>query len=104
MRGKGAAKLKWVTRSVGTLGASGACKKHLIPYYTATRTPLRGTPFLGPRPQILSVIPFFAVFLKKLLNQINHISYDELLELDKVNTSKNIRVHNDNKILNISLN
>ena len=39
-----------------------------------------------------------------LLNQINHISYEELLELDKVNKFNNIRVHNDNKILNISLN
>ena len=39
-----------------------------------------------------------------LINQINHISYEELLELDKVNASSNIRVHNDNKILNISLN
>ena len=39
-----------------------------------------------------------------LINQINHISYDELLELDKFNASNTIRVHNDNKILNISLN
>ena len=39
-----------------------------------------------------------------LINQINHISYDELLEFDKFNASNNIRVHNDNKILNISLN
>ena len=39
-----------------------------------------------------------------LLNHINHISYKDLLELDIVNSSNNIRVHNDNKILNISLN
>ena len=39
-----------------------------------------------------------------LINQINHISYEELLELDKVNNTSNIRVHNDNKILNILLN
>ena len=39
-----------------------------------------------------------------LINQINHISYEELLDLDKVNVSNSIRVHNDNKILNISLN
>ena len=39
-----------------------------------------------------------------LINQINHISYEELLDLDKVNISNNIRVRNDNKILNISLN
>ena len=39
-----------------------------------------------------------------LINQINHISYKELLDLDKVNISNNIRVRNDNKILNISLN
>ena len=39
-----------------------------------------------------------------LINQINHISYEELLDLDKVNVSNNIRVHNDNKILDISLN
>ena len=68
MRGKGAAKLKWVTREPGDLGASGACKKHLIPYYTATRTPLRGTPFLAAARQILLVIRFFVVFLKKLRN------------------------------------
>ena len=39
-----------------------------------------------------------------LINQINYISYEELLDLDKVNTTNNIRVHNDNKILNILLN
>ena len=39
-----------------------------------------------------------------LVNQINHISYEELLDLDKVNKFNNIKVHNDNKILNISLN
>ncbi len=39
-----------------------------------------------------------------LINQINHISYEELLDLDKVNISNNIRVRNDNKILNILLN
>ena len=39
-----------------------------------------------------------------LINQINHISYQELLDLDKVSSFKNIKVYNDNKILNISLN
>ena len=39
-----------------------------------------------------------------LVNQINHISYKELLDLDKENFSNKIRVYNDNKILNISLN
>ena len=39
-----------------------------------------------------------------LLNQINHITYEELLDLDKVTTLNKIRVQNDNKILNISLN
>ena len=39
-----------------------------------------------------------------LINQITHISYDELLDLDNVGSFDNIRVHNDNKILNISLN
>ena len=39
-----------------------------------------------------------------LINQIKHISYKELLDLDKVNISNDIRVHNNNKILNISLN
>ena len=39
-----------------------------------------------------------------LINQINHFSYQELLNLDKINNLKNVRVHNDNKILNITLN
>ena len=39
-----------------------------------------------------------------LINQINHISYQELLDLDKVSNFNNIRVYNDNKILDISLN
>mgnify|MGYP006234097823 CR=1 FL=1 len=39
-----------------------------------------------------------------LVNQINHISYQELLDLDKVSNINKIRVHNNNKILNISLN
>ena len=40
----------------------------------------------------------------ELVNQINHISYQELLDLDKISKINNIRVQNDNKILNISLN
>ena len=44
------------------------------------------------------------VYSHDLINQINHISYEELLDLDKVNKFNNIKVHNDNKILNISLN
>ena len=39
-----------------------------------------------------------------IFNQINHISYEELLVLDKVTKLNKIRVQNDNKILNISLN
>ena len=39
-----------------------------------------------------------------LINQVNHISYQDLLDLDKVTISNNIKVHYDNKILNISLN
>ena len=39
-----------------------------------------------------------------LIHQINHISYKELLDLDTDNDFKNIRVQNDNKILNILLN
>ena len=39
-----------------------------------------------------------------LINKINHISYKELLDLDNDIDFKNIRVQNDNKILNISLN
>ena len=66
MRGKGAAKLKCVRRPVGVLGASGACKKHLILYGTATRTPLRETPLLGPRPHLPIQVGFFDDFLKKL--------------------------------------
>ena len=41
---------------------------------------------------------------KDLINQISHVSYKELLELDKTANFNNIRVHNNNKILNISLN
>ena len=66
MRGKGAAKLKWVTLTPGVLGASGACKNHLIPYYTAARTPLRETPLFGPRPHLLIQVGFFDDFLKTL--------------------------------------
>ena len=39
-----------------------------------------------------------------LLKQISYFSYQELLELDKNANFNNIRVQNDNKILNISLN
>ena len=39
-----------------------------------------------------------------LIKQISHISYQELLDLDKTANFNNIRVQNDNKILNISLN
>ena len=39
-----------------------------------------------------------------LINQINYFSYQELLDLDKLDNFNNIRVQNDNKILNISLN
>ena len=39
-----------------------------------------------------------------LIDQISHISYEELLNLEKVDSLNNIRVYNDNKILNISLN
>ena len=39
-----------------------------------------------------------------IYDQINHISYEELLVLDKVTKLNKIRVQNDNKILNISLN
>ena len=39
-----------------------------------------------------------------LIKQISHLSYQELLNLDKTANFNNIRVQNDNKILNISLN
>tara|TARA_A100001015_G_scaffold24876_1_gene27972 strand:+ start:307 stop:594 length:288 start_codon:yes stop_codon:yes gene_type:complete len=39
-----------------------------------------------------------------LVKKISHISYQELLDLDKTANFSNIRVHNDNKILNITLN
>ena len=39
-----------------------------------------------------------------LINQVAHISYQELIDLDKFSNINKIRVHNDNKILNISLN
>ena len=39
-----------------------------------------------------------------LIKQISHVSYQELLNLDKTAIFSNIRVYNDNKILNISLN
>ena len=39
-----------------------------------------------------------------LIKQISHVSYQELLDLDKTANFNNIRVQNDNKILNISLN
>ena len=39
-----------------------------------------------------------------LIKQISHVSYQELLDLDKTANFNNIRVHNNNKILNISLN
>ena len=41
---------------------------------------------------------------KDLIKQINYVSYQELLDLDKTANFNNIRVYNDNKILNISLN
>ena len=39
-----------------------------------------------------------------LIKQISHFSYREILELDKNTNFNSIRVQNDNKILNISLN
>jgi hypothetical protein len=39
-----------------------------------------------------------------LIKQISHVSYQDLLDLDKTANFNNIRVQNDNKILNISLN
>ena len=39
-----------------------------------------------------------------LFNQINKFSYGELLDLENVTSFKKIKVHNDNKILNITLN
>ena len=40
----------------------------------------------------------------EIIDQIKYVSYKDLLELDNVSKFNNIRVHNNNKILNISLN
>ena len=40
----------------------------------------------------------------EIIDQIKYVSYKDLLELDNVSKFNNIRVHNKNKILNISLN
>ena len=39
-----------------------------------------------------------------LIKQISHVSYKDLLEFDNTGNFNNIRVHNNNKILNITLN
>ena len=39
-----------------------------------------------------------------LVKQINHMSYQQLLNLDIVGNFNNIKVHDKNKILDISLN
>ena len=56
---------------------------------------------LSERPEIDNLI---TIEDDELINQFNHISYQDLLDLDKAKGLKNIRVHNENKILNISLN
>ena len=57
---------KSVAEGVGLWSAPGACKKHKEPYDTATRDPLRGTPFLAAALQISYESRFLMFFSEKL--------------------------------------